>query len=240
MFHLKGDSLYKRAVIKLSLSETPEHLYGAIHRSFQHVTTTLPARHLSVGVNPSTTCTTSRPRSRLDQQLSIRTSVSEPTEILKVSISSPDVSPPVSNPRRLLAHSQLPPNSLPDRSPHHSDHTIHAPLQFKMEITAISPVLAILSCLAGAPLGLLLFVLSHTLLSTCFPSVRSLQQQQRQERRNQQNAARNTWARARARVDADADAEDLVLDLEPDTDGDSDVGLREVVTMEEVLEIGIG
>jgi hypothetical protein len=190
MFHLKGYSLYKRAVIKLSLSKTPEHLHEAIHRSFQHVTTTLPARHLSVGVNPSTTCTTSRPRSRPDQQLSIRTSVSEPTEILKVSISSPDVSQPVSSPRRLLAHSQLPHRPL--STPHHP-----RPPAIQMDITAISPLLPILSCLAGALLGLLLCVLSHALLSTCFPSLRSLQQQQRQEPRNQQNALRNTWARAR-------------------------------------------
>lgn len=122
-----------------------------------------------------------------------------------------------------------------------------------MDLTHICPLLAILSCLAGALTGLLIFVLTHILLSTCFPSLRSQRQQQRP---NQHLSDREVWARFTAEADAigdadadaDADAEDGMPGLEPDADADLDLGLNRhldlglegIVPIEHILRMGIG
>jgi hypothetical protein len=97
-----------------------------------------------------------------------------------------------------------------------------------MDLSTISPLLAILSCLAGAFTGLLIFVLSHVLLSTYCPCLRS----KRQERPNQRQGDEEmeVWARFTADADADAGAgagagaEGPLPELEPDTDEEHGTG----------------
>jgi hypothetical protein len=107
-----------------------------------------------------------------------------------------------------------------------------------LDLTRISPLLAALSCLAGALAGLLIFALTHALFSVYFPS----SQTHRQRRPNQRLTAQEVWAGFTAEADAiaDADAEEPAPELEPDAGINPDLGLEEIAPIGAVLRTGNG
>jgi hypothetical protein len=93
----------------------------------------------------------------------------------------------------------------------------------------------------GALIGLLAFKLIHTLLTACFPPLRS----QHQQAHEQHQPGQDVWAAIRAahataEGDALALAQDQSLNTETATTTATDLGLQDIVPMEEVLETGIG
>jgi hypothetical protein len=94
----------------------------------------------------------------------------------------------------------------------------------------IYPVAAVLACIVGGFLGLAIFVLTRALLSACFPSLGSHQQQQHRH-------PANANEQADQRPDPDPDIGDTDPDM-PDLGPDAGLHLNEVVPMEDVLYHG--